>query len=259
MEFGQKVLGLKEEHLRATPAFTFHSQEDPEDQRLLFQARVLGFAPSTWTTHMSQLQEFFNFCGLRNYSPLECTPQVINLFMLHLAQKGKTYGSIERFMSALSFLYRFLLISNSLEKEVMDIKKFMQKVCSHKSNKKDALGSLEIRKIWDSIDKTHKNVQSLNKTELRTFVMAVFQHKTFCRFSDLSVVKLSDVIFELDYFTVKISSSKTDQGGKGQVVYLPKSSSGVRDPHMLMCLYLHTMGFDEVPDGENVFLFPPLK
>ena len=165
MEFGEKVLGLREEHLRATPAFVFHSQDDPDDQKLLFQARVLAFSKSTWTTHTSQLQEFLDFCGLRNYSPLECTPQIINLFILQAAQRGKLYGSIERFLSALSFLYKFLLISNSLEKEVMDIKQFMQKVCPHKSNKKDALGSLEIRKIWDSIDQKHKNVQSLNRTE----------------------------------------------------------------------------------------------
>jgi site-specific recombinase XerD len=259
LEFGNKVLGLKEEHLRATPAFVFHSQEDPEDMKLLFQARVLAFATSTWTTHVSHLKEFLDFCGLRNYSPLECTPPIINLFMLQMAQKGKSYGFIERFTSALSFLYRFLLINNLIEKEVLDIKKFMEKVCPHKNNKKDALGSSEVRKIWDSIDQKYGNVQNLNRNELRTFVMAVFQHKTFCRFSDLTVIKLEDIIHDVDYFKIKICCLKTDKGGKGQFVFIPKSSSPVRDPHMLMCLYLHSMGFDEVPDGEALYLFPPVK
>jgi hypothetical protein len=141
----------------------------------------------------------------------------------------------------------------------MDVKKFMEKDCHHTANKKDALGSAEIRKIWDSIDQKHENVQNLNRSELRTFVMAVFQHKTFCRFSDLSVVKLDDILYDVDYFSVKIRCSKTDQGGKGQMVFMPKASSNLRDPHMLMCLYLHTMGFDDIPDGESVYLFPPLK
>jgi hypothetical protein len=129
----------------------------------------------------------------------------------------------------------------------------------HRSNKKDALGSTEIRKIWDSIDRKSGDVTKLNRSELRTFVMAVFQHKTFCRFNDISVVKLDDIVHDVDYFTVKISCSKTDQAGKGQVAYVPKSASPIRDPHMLMCLYLSTMGFDDVPDGEVVYLFPPLK
>jgi len=179
--------------------------------------------------------------------------------MLHVAQKGKSYGYIERFLSAISFLYRFLLVNNSIEKEVLDVKKFMSKVCTHKSNKKDALGSLEIRKIWDSIDRKNGNVLNLNKCELRSFVMAVVQHKTFCRFSDISVIKLDDIVHELDYFKIKISCSKTDQAGKGQVAYIPKAASPIRDPHMLMCLYLRTMGFEDVPDGEAVYLFPPLK
>ncbi len=85
--------------------------------------------------------------------------------------------------------------------------------------------------------------------------MAVFQHKTFCRFDDITKVQLSHILHHLDYFSVRICCSKTEQGGKGQSVYVLKSSSGVRDPHMLMCLYLHSMGFEEVPDGEAVYLF----
>jgi hypothetical protein len=92
-----KVLGLDEQHLRATPAFVFHSQDNPEYQRLLFQARVLAFAKTPWTTHVNNLKEFMEFCGLRSISPFDCTPAIINLFSLHSAQKGKSYGYIERF------------------------------------------------------------------------------------------------------------------------------------------------------------------
>lgn len=254
-----KALGLTEQQLRATPAYVFHDQEDLEDQRLLFQARVLAFSPSTWTSHIANLKEFIEFCGLRSISPFDCTPAFINLFMLHIAQKGKSYGYIERFLSALSFLYRFFLVHKSIEQEVVDLNKFMQKVCPHVSNKKAAFGSVEVRKCWDKIDTKSGGVQNLTKLELRTFVLAVFQHKTFCRFDDISKIQLCDILHHLDYFSVRISCSKTDQGGKGQSVFLAKSSSGIRDPHMLMCLYLHSMGFEEVPDGEAVYLFPPLK
>ena len=253
------MLGMSEQQLTATPAFTFHNQDDPEDQRLLFQARVLAFAPTTWTTHVANLKAFIEFCGLRGISPFDCTPEIINLFMLHIAQAGKSFGYIERFLSALSFIYRFFLVHKSIEKEVLDVKKFMEKVCPHVNNKKAAFGSKEVRQCWDRIDSKTGGVQNLSKLEIRTFVLAVFQHKTFCRFNDVAHVKLDDIVHNLDYFTVKISCSKTDQGGKGQTVFLPKSSSNFRDPHMLMCLYLKTMGFEEVPDGEAIYLFPPLK
>ena len=40
-----KVLGFQEGHLREMLAYTFHQQELPEDEGLLFQAQVLAFAP----------------------------------------------------------------------------------------------------------------------------------------------------------------------------------------------------------------------
>jgi site-specific recombinase XerD len=71
-------------------------------------------------------KEFMEFCGLRSISPFDCTPAIINLFLLHSAQKGKSYGYIERFLSALSFLYRFFLVHKTIEQEVLDVKRFME-------------------------------------------------------------------------------------------------------------------------------------
>ncbi len=181
------------------------------DEKLLFQARVLAFAPATWDKHTSALREFLEFCDSREVSPFECTPSVVNLFMLNAGQKGKPFGYIERFTSALSFFYQFFLVRNELERPVLDVKKFMEKVCPHNVNKKDAFGSAEVRKIWDKID-TYGVILKLPKRDLRTFVLAVFQHKTFCRFSDAAAIKLSEVLHTVDYFKIKISCSKTDQG-----------------------------------------------
>ena len=63
----------------------------------VFQVRVLAFATTSWTTHVNNLKEFMEFCGLRSISPFDCTPAIINLYLLHSAQKGKSYGYIERF------------------------------------------------------------------------------------------------------------------------------------------------------------------
>ena len=259
LEFGVKVLGFPEADLKDTPAYTFHQQESPADEKLLFQSRVLAFATSTWANHVSAFKDYLVFCAQRKLHSLTSGPSVINLFLLHAGQSGKTYGYIERFTSALNFFARFFLTSYGLDPVLDQVKKFLQKACPKNSNLKDAFGSAEVRKIWDQIDAKSGGIAGLTKIELRTFVMAVFQHKTFCRFNDLSVIKLDDLLYSDDYFKVKISCSKTDQRGEGHEVFLVKSASPYRDPHMLMCLYLSTLGFGDEKDGDTMFLFPPLK
>jgi len=124
---------------------------------------------------------------------------------------GKSYGFVERLTSAYAFFSRFFLTGYGLDPVVLQVEKFLQKVCHTVTNVKDAFRAAEVHAIWDSIDQKSGGVP---KIELRTFVMAVFQHKTFCRFSDLAVVTLNDVLYTDDYFKIKISCSKTDQRGR---------------------------------------------
>jgi len=91
--------------------------------------------------------------------------------------------------------------------------KIYAKTLTHVSKKKAAFGSVEVRKCWDKNDTKFGGIQNLTKLELRTFVMAVFQHKTFCRFDDITKVQLSDILQHLDYFSVRICCSKTEPKG----------------------------------------------
>jgi len=143
------------------------------------------------------------------------------------------------------------------DKSVADTKKFVEKICPHVTNKKRPFGSTEVRVIFDHLLRKYGSIEKIPLPELRTFTLAVFQHKTFCRFSDIEKITLSDVLFHTDYFKIKISSSKTDQGGKGQQVFLTGDKNGFLDPHMLLCVYMHRMSFDN--HAAEVYLFPPLK
>jgi len=219
---------------------------------------VLAFSAATWAKHASAIKGFVQFCNNRELHIFECTPSVINLYLLHLAQKGKTFGAITTFLDALSFVNRFYLMPNHVEeKSVADTKKFVEKICPHVTNKKKPFGSSEVRVIFDHLLRKYGSIEKIPLPELRTFTLAVFQHKTFCRFSDIEKITLSDVLFHTDYFKIKISSSKTDQGGRGQQVFLTGDKNGFLDPHMLLCVYMHRMGFDN--HSAEVYLFPPLK
>jgi hypothetical protein len=70
-------------------------------------------------------------------------------------------------------------------------------------------------------------------------MIAVFKHKTFCRFSNLQQIQLKDVFHDVDYFKIHFAFTKTDQQGNGQWLYFSKESSGIHDAHMLMRLYVH--------------------
>jgi hypothetical protein len=110
----------------------------------------------------------------------------------------------------------------------------LAKVCSHIANKKQPFGSAEVRALWDKIAAQPGGFAALSQAELRTFVMTVVQHASFCRFSDLQNLTLNDVIFEVDYFKVDIRYSKTNQAGVGQTAFIPKIRDSEYDPHKLM-------------------------
>ena len=141
---------------------------------------------------------------------------------------------------------------------VSDLRKFVEKACNRVQNKKLPFGADQVRAIWDKIDKEKGGVQKLSFKDLRTFMIAVFQHRTFCRYSELKNVRLGDLFHDIDYFKIHVKYSKTDQGGKGQWLYLPKESSSYRDPHMLLCLYVHHLELDAHIPSPRMYLFPPL-
>ena len=142
---------------------------------------------------------------------------------------------------------------------VKTMKKFACKACKHKTNEKHSFGSAEVRAIWNALDVKYSNAQNFPLDKLSTFVLAVFQHKTFFRFSDVAKITLDDLLHDVDYFKVHINMSKTDQGGEGQWVLFPKSDSPFRNAHLLLCLYSHRMGFDMDSTSTSMYLFPPLK
>jgi len=255
VEFSRAVVHLEEDDISLTVAYTQQAQEDPTEAAFLFKARVLVYAATTWQRYATVLKGFVLFCRQREMSVFQCTPSVVNLYILKLAQDGSTISMVELFQQALSFLYKFYLMPNfAADKTVSDIVKFAGKVCEHRSNKKAPFGSAEVRQIFDKLMSKYKCLENLPAVELRTFVMAVLQHKTFCRFNEIAKLKLEDMLFHTDYFKIHIKQSKTDQQGKGDWVYVPKTTGGFLDAHMLCCVYLHTFKLDE--QGPDMYLFP---
>ena len=74
---------------------------------------------------------------LHRLSPFECTPSVLNLYLLHEAQNGKPVSFVEKFLNGCSFIWRLFLYQDfTKEQAVCDVKKFVEKACPRGCNKK---------------------------------------------------------------------------------------------------------------------------
>ena len=257
MEFGSKVLGFKEDELQSTPAFRCYEDMSPAEENLLVKSRVLAYSTATLNRYIAVFKKFQKFCRARDINSLDCTPSTFNIYLLTVAQSGSSVGCIETIVLAMNFLYRFFLIGATIvDISVSAVLKFLEKTCPRNVHLRWGFGSVEVRKMWDTLEKRYNGIENLPLAQLHTFVMAVIQHASLCRFSDIAQLKLPDLFYDLDYLKIHIQLSKTNQNGIGQVAFIPKLSSSVRDPHSLMCLYLLVM---HEKQNESVFLFPPLK
>lgn len=199
------------------------------------------------------------FCKNRDVQPYPVNVSILNLCLFSLAEKSKTQGVLESIVKAVSFASNFLgcggIASHYSVKQML---KFTGKVCITKTNPKSGLRASDIRVLWEKIEKI--GLKNLSTAQVRTFVMSIFMHATFCRFSDAASLKLDDILYTEDYFKIRIGFSKCNTTGVPQYVVLPNNNNKF-NPHRLMCLYLETMGFSEMNNEtvEHVFLFPPLE
>jgi site-specific recombinase XerD len=250
------VLGIDNETARKTVAYTSTANNPCMLADAITRAKILAYSLSSWRSHASAFKSFMTFCTAKGIDLVECTPPSIALYLLELAGNGKSIGVITRHLNSITFVFRWLLIDDlSSNVHVQEVFKFLKKTCPKRCNKKQELGVKEIRKMWDELVKKYGDIMSAPLATIRSFVFLVTQHATFCRYSDLANVKLSDLLYEIDYFTITIRISKTDQAGSGQNVYIPANIYPGRCPQMLMCLYLHRFHADPDP---NMYLFPAL-
>ena len=181
MEFGRKRLHFTEEEIRSTPAWNGQRGLGKEMADLLLISKVLAFAHTTWTQHVSALKEFQEFCRIRSINPLDCPSPLLCTFLLSLGQNGRSFGVIKSVVGAVTFIYKFFLVKSTVvDDTITNLLRFLRKACFTIVNVKQGIGSREIRLLWDAIEKKYVTFDKIPTIEFRSFVMTVFQHSTFC-------------------------------------------------------------------------------
>jgi hypothetical protein len=173
-------------------------------------------------------------------------------------KKGTTVTVINSIVDAYSFVMKFFgMMSVAEHRAVHDILKFVDKVGKRNFNKKCAYGKKEILETYHCYVRKFGDFENWPLLESRTFILAIVQTVTFCRYSEIQNVEIADIIFDPDYIEMLIKKSKTDQQSRGEYVYIPKSKNSPVDSHMLLCLYMHKLNFNNV--ASNAKLFSSLK
>ncbi len=72
---------------------------------------MLAYSTATWKHQASAIKSFLQFCESRELNPFECTPSILNLFMLHKAQNGKSVGFF--FLGGGGFFFRSIFSTAS--------------------------------------------------------------------------------------------------------------------------------------------------
>ena len=220
----------------------------------LVQLRIISFSKNTWSSNISGLKKYRDFCLKRNVEPFLVDMNQLQLCLIEMVKNHKSTQILEHLVNSVIFSSNFLGWSlTSKERSIKDLLKCVSKLTIKSCKRKHGIDSKDLNILWDKIRK-EGDIESLSLTELRTCVLMVFCFHTLCRFSCAQVIETTDLKFHKKYFDVKISRSKTDQAGHGQNLILTKYKS-VNDPHLLLCVYLNAIN----PSCKDQFLFPPLK
>jgi integrase len=246
------------QQVKATRAYINQQQLSTADANIITCSRMLAYADTTWKRHASAIRSLKEFCVDKNVNLFSLNESLLSLFLLDELYKGTTVSSIKAKVDAYSFITKFFGMQNFVEdRAVHDVLKFVDKVAKRNSNKKAPFGEKEIEDTFEVYVKKYGPFQNWPILQRRTFMLAVFQTVTFCRYSEAQNVMIEDVVYDVDYIKILIKKSKTDQAAIGEYVYIPKVVNTRVDAHMLLCQYIHKTDFNN--GSGSVYLFPSLK
>jgi len=174
----------------------------------------------------------------------------LGLSMLSAIQEGLSesvsnnlYSAVLAFSSTLGDLD---LSGNDL---LGDVRKYIKKIAVKKHLERDPL-------MYEDLNKIYENTDWSDYLSIRNTVMCVVAWHGFLRYSDLSVIRMTDIDMQCDHFSLFIAKSKTDPAGEGQRVIVARNFSKM-DPWFLLKWFIQEV--KSGPDLKFSYLFSEMK
>lgn len=188
-------------------------------EELAEKTRVFAGASKSEATkraYKADFKHFHNWCDEHGFTPLPADPQAVALYFTSLADDGYATATIERRRVAISQAHRLSdLDPPTTDDRVNEVMKGIKRELGTSSSSKAPLTTVEIRRI----------VRELDRERLigcRDAALLLIGYAGGLRRSELVGLEMDDIDCREKGIVLRITESKTDQEGEGQIVGIPE-------------------------------------
>ena len=210
----------------------------------LVQSRSDGTTNNYYTT----FKRWENFITAEGGRAIPAEPIHVALYLTSLIDEGKSPSVIQGAMYAIKWAHNLRGLQDPTANEfVINLIGTAKRQNYKKVSKKDILTNVQIISLCDKYKDTHDILI------LRDLAFIVLCFSGFFRFDEARSLKCNDISFHVDFMSVHVTKSKTDQFRKGDEVVISKGQTNAC-PMTIVLRYMVCAGIDSKSDH---FLFKP--
>lgn len=214
------------------------------DIQLLIDA-AKGFAsqakaPSTRRAYQSDWRAFTSWCRLSGFSELPTRPEVVAMYITHLASSGRKVATINRALVSISQAHKMGgYPSPTSAAQVLETLKGIRRTLGTRQRQKAALETADLRVMVAELGD--------NLLGLRDRALLLVGFAGALRRSELIGLNLDNIEFAADGLVITLERSKTDQEGRGRRIGVPHGGSPLTCPVRALRAWLTAANIVEGP------------
>lgn len=179
-------------------------------------------ATSTNNKYDVYFQKFVDWCKLFSFDYLPADSNTLCVFLSYLVQERVSVSVLNSFFYAINWKHHLSLLSNPCENILVKMTlEGSKRILSSPVQKKEPV----------TVDMLKKIVQfystDLSLKALRICALCILGFSGFLRYSELSDIRMKDLIVFQQYVQINIKRSKTSQYRQGQNVIISKTGSSL--------------------------------
>ncbi|MCF6199610.1 MAG: tyrosine-type recombinase/integrase [Hyphomicrobiaceae bacterium] len=212
------------------------------------ELQKLSRSPATIKAYRSDLRQFARFCDEHSMAQtLPMAPFVIASFISWMAQRGLKAVTIGRRLSAISALHKKSghedPTKTNLVSETMDGLRRQRAAAGERANRMTPMDPAKLQEMAGEL--------SGSIVDTRDWAITLLGFSGLLRRSEIAALNHDDVEWRADGIVLHIRRSKTDQGGEGAVVGVPRASNEGICPVVALKSYIAATGAIEGPLFRN--------
>lgn len=179
-------------------------------------------ADSTRRNYQYSFNAFCKWCFSHNITKtLPTTEFYVSLYLVHLANLGKSTSTLNESVYAISWAHRLAGLENPCKSDlVISVKEGAHRVKGHFVQKKEPITPDMLKKICVLYGNDNSNLK-----DLRLACMCVLGFAGFLRYSEIANLKMNNITFCSDHVKLFLEVSKTDIYREGREVVISKTGN----------------------------------